>query len=176
MRFIMLSAPTDLHPEPAITTSPALLVILLICVVLAVVLIALAILSTRLKPRPHVVARVGAHSGAKAKDPWHMRVNDVLVQYRDGRLSRDEAFTMLAKVARDYAGHASGHDMAAHTLADISRSPRNPGNRRGLDLLRQTIAALYPPEFADASVNAAAKDATVEQACEWVLRLVERWR
>ena len=32
------------------------------------------------------------------------------------------------------------------------------------------------PEFANAEFNAQAKDATVEQAADWVLNLVERWR
>ena len=53
---------------------------------------------------------------------------------------------------------------------------RSTGNQQGLTLLRQTIEALYPPEFADAERNHIARQATVEQAGEWVANLVERWR
>ena len=49
------------------------------------------------------------------------------------------------------------------------------GNRHGLDLLRQTIAALYPPEFADERFNAAAGEASVDEAAGWVATLIERW-
>ena len=62
------------------------------------------------------------------------------------------------------------------TLTDIEAAPRTTGNQHGLTLLRQTIEALYPPEFADAERNHTAREATVEQAGEWVANLVERWR
>ena len=57
--------------------------------------------------------------------------------------------------------------------------PAMPGgswSARRLTLLRQTIEALYPPEFADAERNHIARQATGEQAGEWVANLVERWR
>ena len=43
-------------------------------------------------------------------------------------------------------------------------------------MLRQTIAALYPPEFADERFNDSARQTDVEQAAQWVNRLVERWK
>lgn len=66
--------------------------------------------------------------------------------------------------------------MRNQTLTDIEETPRTTGNQQGLTLLRQTIEALYPPEFADAERNHIAGQATVEQAGEWVANLVERWR
>ena len=47
---------------------------------------------------------------------------------------------------------------------------------KGLDALKQTIGALYPPEFADDARNRIAQTTSVQQAAEWVANLVERWR
>ena len=82
----------------------------------------------------------------------------------------------LAAIARDFASTATGTDVRNQTLTDIEETPRTTGNQQGLTLLRQTIEALYPPEFADAERNHIARQATVEQAGEWVANLVERWR
>ena len=71
----------------------------------------------------------------------------------------EKSVTTLQEIASRSAGSLAG-DSGVH----------------GFTLLRQTIAALYPPEFANAEFNAQAKDATVEQAADWVLNLVERWR
>ena len=75
-----------------------------------------------------------------------------------------------------YVSTATGSDVRNQTLTDIEATPRTTGNQHGLTLLRQTIEALYPPEFADAERNHTAREATVEQAGEWVANLVERWR
>ena len=93
-----------------------------------------------------------------------------------GELEREEAFAQLAAIARDFASTATGTDVRNQTLTDIEETPRTTGNQQGLTLLRQTIEALYPPEFADAERNHIARQATVEQAGEWVANLVERWR
>ena len=77
---------------------------------------------------------------------------------------------------RDFVSTATGSDVRNQTLTDIEATPRTTGNQHGLTLLRQTIEALYPPEFADAERNHTAREATVEQAGEWVANLVERWR
>ena len=82
----------------------------------------------------------------------------------------------LSLIARDFAGASSGKRLEASTLADLLRLPRTPANRQGLDTLRHTIEALYPPEFADPSLNTLAKSVTVKEAAGWVSNLVERWR
>ena len=83
-------------------------------------------------------------------------------------------------MARDFASQASSAELGSTTLQEIaSRSAGSlagDSGVHGFTLLRQTIAALYPPEFANAEFNAQAKDATVEQAADWVLNLMERWR
>ena len=118
-------------------------------------------------PRPK-----GAHSGAHGRDVWRARIADVVTRHEGGSLTREEAFAELASIAREFASERTGRDFNAHTLTDIRRETRAAG---GVDLLRTTIAALYPPEFADVRVNAHARTADVREAAGWVSNLVERW-
>ena len=93
-----------------------------------------------------------------------------------GALPRHEAFVELSVIARDFAGAASGKELSSSTLTDLAYLNRTPANRQGLDALKQTIGALYPPEFADDARNRIAQTTSVQQAAEWVANLVERWR
>ena len=90
--------------------------------------------------------------------------------------SEHEAFVELSVIARDFAGAASGKELSSSTLTDLAYLNRTPANRQGLDALKQTIGALYPPEFADDARNRIAQTTSVQQAAEWVANLVERWR
>ena len=99
-----------------------------------------------------------------------------MTRHDRGEISREDAFAELAALSRDYVSTVTGVDIRNRTLADIDAAPRTTGNQEGITLLRQTIEALYPPEFADAANNGIAREATVEQAGEWVANLVERWR
>ena len=103
------------------------------------------------------------------------RIDDVLARYHAGTIDRETAFIELAAICRDIASAHTGRDLHAHTLADIRREPRNPATRTGLDTLRMTIAALYPPEFADATVDTHAREVSVDDAAGWASTLVERW-
>ena len=67
-------------------------------------------------------------------------------------------------------------ELSSSTLTDLAYLNRTPANRQGLDALKQTIGALYPPEFADDARNRIAQTTSVQQAAEWVANLVERWR
>ena len=53
--------------------------------------------------------------------------------------------------------------MSAQTLSDLHRGDRDARHRDGLNLLRQTIEALYPAEFADPQFNSAARQTDVRQ-------------
>ena len=140
---------------------------------LAVIAVVLAVVLS--KPRRTRTQAPGAHTTQSQRLLWHRRIEDVVQRHEDGELDRIDAFNELAEIARAYASTTTGNDMASHTLADFNAMPRTAANREGVDLLRQTIAALYPPEFADLS-NAQAKGTTVRQAAGWVSNLVERWR
>ena len=163
-------------PAQQLGGTPTLVAALLACIVLAALLIlAVVLLSrprrgrTRQRPR-------GVHNGMSANTVWRERIGSIVDRYEAGDVTRDEAFSLLAETARDFATASSGRDMSAHTLYDLSIEPRHRLNKRGLDLLRQTIRALYPAEFADERHNESARRTTVQQAAEWVSTLVERWR
>lgn len=167
---------TDLNVVGRLDLTTPLLAVAVACALLAVALIVAAALLSRPRRRPAQPAPRGAHRGETGRSVWRRRVDEVVSLYHDGSIDREEAFTRLAAVARDFASSASGTDMSSRTLNDLRQVPRTPSNRRGLDLLRQTIEALYPAEFADAAANAQARGTTVEQAAEWVSALMERWR
>ena len=82
----------------------------------------------------------------------------------------------MARTSRRRPGSA---ELGSTTLQEIaSRSAGSlagDSGVHGFTLLRQTIAALYPPEFATPS-SRAGEGRTVEQAADWVLNLMERWR
>ena len=161
--------PGDLRPVESLALTTPLVVAIVACLLLAVGLIALIIMLSRpaRKPRNSDRAR-GAHSNASSKAEWRSRIDDVV--------ARHEAFVELAVIARDFAGAASGKELSSSTLTDLAYLNRTPANRQGLDALKQTIGALYPPEFADDARNRIAQTTSVQQAAEWVANLVERWR
>ena len=126
--------------------------------------------------KPRASAARGVHTAATGKSVWRNRINAIVEDHDNNVIDREEAFLRLAAVARDYASAVSGRDMSAQTLSDLHRGDRDARHRDGLNLLRQTIEALYPAEFADPQLNSAARQTDVRQAAEWVSTLVERWR
>lgn len=176
-RSICLALDTDdLTTVGSLDLTTPLAVVLAVCAVAAIMLIVLAAVLSRPKRSAPRQAPRGAHRSDADGNQWRRRIDEVVTLHDSGVIDREDAFTRLAAVARDYASTVSGKDMSSHTLNDLAHEPRRPNNRRGLDLLRQTIEALYPAEFADAGVNTQARDTSVEQAAEWVSTLVERWR
>lgn len=177
LAVVLAVDPGDLKPVGALQLTGPLAVVIAACLAVAVALVIAAVLLSRpsKKPRKETVQR-GAHSGAGAKAVWRDRIADVVARNESGELGREDAFAELAQIAREFAGAASGRELSTSTLTDLTRLNRTPANRQGLDSLRQTISALYPPEFADASRNRAAREASVREAAEWVSNLVERWR
>lgn len=137
----------------------------------AVALLACALLLSRARrPRPGKAAPARPATSARV---WFDRLDDVVRREGEGRIDTDEAMRELAGIARGYASERLGHDLDAHTLADLRRERRAKG--RGIDALRTTVAALYPPEFADPAHDARAA-VDVPQAAGWVRAMIERWR
>ncbi|RBP99944.1 hypothetical protein [Bifidobacterium xylocopae] len=162
------------RPAPQLNSWKPLLIATVLCFTLALALIAAAILLSR--PRRTPTAPQAKHVPMAAKDQWKARIRQVVSEHAQGQLNQSQAMGQLAEIVRAFASEASGQDLTAQTLAELSRQPRTPTNKRRLDLLRQTIAALYPPEFADPDVNRQAFEADVGQAAGWAEALIERWR
>lgn len=169
----------EVRPLEELPGTGALALTVVACLTVAVALgILVTVLSTprRTGARPRRRGPRMAHGKTGTADVWRQRIRDIAERHRRGALPKDRAFAELAQLCRDCVSSASGHSMASSTLSDLNATERTERNRQGLDLLRQTIEALYPPEFADARTNAPARNTDVEEACQWVLRLVERWR
>ena len=163
--MMLFLAEDDLVIKDQIHLENGLAVVIAVCLLLAVVLVALVVWLARPSRKPAKIVNRGRHDALAGKTVWHQRIDDVVSRHAQGELERE-----------DFASTATGTDVRNQTLTDIEETPRTTGNQQGLTLLRQTIEALYPPEFADAERNHIARQATVEQAGEWVANLVERWR
>ena len=155
---------TDLKPLGLIDLQMPLIVTLVICLVLAAMTVAAAIWLSRPGRKAARRQPRGRHDELTDRALWRQRIDDIVTRHDRDEISREDAFAV------------TGVDIRNRTLADIDAAPRTTGNQEGITLLRQTIEALYPPEFADAANNGIAREATVEQAGEWVANLVERWR
>ncbi|WEV46017.1 hypothetical protein OZX62_06000 [Bifidobacterium sp. ESL0690] len=165
----------DYKPEGLITVPTVLIVAFIVFLAVAIILVIAIIVLSR--PKKQASAKVhGAHSAQNDKMAWRRRINDIVERHADGELTRDAALRDLAQVARDFAGVKTNKDMSSYTLADINHLPVSASADPGMKLLRQTITALYPPEFADAERHEQARSTSVEQAAEWVSNLIERWR
>lgn len=167
----------DLTPVGQIDLTMPLLAVAGGCLIAAIVLVAVAVVLSRPRRKPaKPTTRQGAHVPAGSLSVWQQRIDGIVARHAAGSLGREEAFVELADVARSFATQATGSDLSASTLRDLAAMPRTTGSARGLSLLRQTVEALYPPEFADAAVNRQAGQVGVEEAAGWVSDLVERWR
>ena len=165
----------DLQPVGQLDIATPLIVAAALAAVLAIALVAGAVLLSRPrrnrdKPQPR-----GAHLDDTVKTSWHRRIDDVVRRYHAEQIDRETAFIELAAICRGIASAHTGRDLHAHTLTDIRREPRNPSTRTGFDTLRMTIAALYPPEYADSAVDTYAREVSVDDAAGWASTLVERW-
>ena len=156
---------------PAMTQPTWLLALTATAIILALALAGAAILLPRFhrQQEEHPI-----QASSDSLNAWRQRIDQVVAQYDKGHLDRGQAMTALATIARGFASRSWNSDMKSKTLAEIQAQPRTPSTRQGLDLLRQTIDALYPPEFA-LPKDSEGTDATVNQAAEWVRELIERW-
>lgn len=149
--------------------------IMAICagVVLAIALIVATVLLSRKRAvTPDAASPV---EEKEEKDVWIERIGNIAADYDASTITREEAFARLATVARRFASSYSEEHVDSYTLVDLNRKqPRH--DAQNWISLRQTIAALYPPEFADGKHHPIAQDVSVSQACEWVRNLIERWR
>lgn len=167
----------DLKPVSELDQTAMFIAILAGSLAVACLLIALVVVLSRPRTTPPRASHPrGVHHPAGGNRAWHQRIDAVVERYRAGRITRDQAFTQLAAIARQYASGMSGTAMATQTLSDLNRATPPTTGKEGFTLLRQTIAALYPPQFADERYNDAARTTSVEQGAEWVSTLIERWR
>lgn len=177
MSHIILSIDTDdLHPTGALTYTNTLLFVLLACTTIAVAIIIITVLLSKPKrEKPAQQLSKSAHATGSMKQQYMNTINDICEQYHAQTLTREDAFEQLASLCRTFASHCYGQSLNSATLAELPRS-RDAREQHNFTLLRTTISALYPPEFADAQHHPIAKNTSVDQAADWVRALIERWR
>ncbi len=166
---------SDLHPSATLGDMPMLWTVLAVAVAAAAACAVAMTLYGRRRARRAPTASAGAHAQAGSTQQWLARVDDVMRQYDAGAVTADEAYAHLAALTREFAAAHSGRALSTSTLRELERRPTG-GTAANWDALRLTIAALYPPEFADAATNAEARDASVHTAAGWVGDFMERWR
>lgn len=154
----------------------ALIGLSIIVAFLAIIMLYIAIYKINTKANTKEDVKNAAHTLNANRQEWRKKIEQVVSEYNQNKIKKDQAFAKLAKIARQYVSIISGDNIKSHTLGDISSLRNTWKNTQGADLLRQTIAALYPPEFADAKYNNQAKDADVDQGARWILALLESWK
>jgi hypothetical protein len=156
---------------PTITSITTYIVVCALFAAAAIVLIAVPLVVRARKPRPK--APTSRHSAARTPEKWRDDVAEVLRKYHAKEISENDAYANLARIARAFASLRLGTDLSAKTLMDLNLH-HQVGNKAHFDTLKQTISALYPPEFASAS-NRSARESSVESAASWVDSMIERW-
>lgn len=162
-----------IHPGPLLPQEGWLTAAALAGGALALIFVCLIVFLLR-RPAANPPSPAGGHDPRAPRQAWMDRVEAVVARHDKGVIDRDAAMEELAKIARGFASQAWNEDMSSRTLSEIMAHPRDQGNKRGLDLLRQTIDALYPPEFA--SPVSTGTTPTVREAADWVSSLIGRWR
>ncbi|MBO6098422.1 MAG: hypothetical protein IIY26_02825 [Aeriscardovia sp.] len=154
---------------PSLGYSPLLMAVGIIALILTAAIIVLPLI---IPPKAKKEAQ-GRHSEQKDASEWIEKVEDVKKAYEEGDLEEVDAYARLAQLARGFVSEEMDLNLYSKTLHDLEWAPVS--NRRRYEMFRQTISALYPPEYADSEVDRAADEATVESAANWVEDLISRW-
>ncbi|MBR4399457.1 MAG: hypothetical protein IKT06_00790 [Aeriscardovia sp.] len=159
----------DANAVPSLGYSPALMALGIIALLLTIAVIALPLL---IPPKAKKDAS-GRHSEKKDASEWVEKVEEIKREYSQGELGEADAYASLSRLAREFVSEEMDLNLYSKTLRDLEWSPVS--NRKRYELFRQTISALYPPEYANAESDRAADEATVESAANWVEDLISRW-
>ena len=164
-------------PVPALPQLPSFLLIAVLALIAGIALAVGAVLLLRRRDRAprrprQVPVRRGRHSEGP-DDEWHAELADIRDDFHAGRSSETQAYAALSALARDFASQRLGTDLSSSTLLDLNRR-HQVSSKEQFTRLRQTIAALYPAEFAP-QTNIQASQTNVDQAADWVAELLERW-
>lgn len=164
--FYMLAARFNLKPHDAFH-GDALVLWLIIALIIFSVFVIFGVISFL----PHRSVKREKAQGAEPTLSFSTRVKNVEKDYVAQKISKQEAYHQLAAIARQFASSKLGEDVTSRTLAELRAS----GQHSGLNLLKTTIEGLYPPQFAFEATQPPSTKASVHEACQWVLALIERW-
>jgi hypothetical protein len=161
------------QPLPPLTLWKPLIIVGLTCIFITIFLCFVAFVLSR--PQKKLPEPSSIRISTERKSRWKTNIETVTQDFHEHRITQTQAMNQLAIIVRTFASEAMGTDLSTKTLAELNQQQRNKNNSKQLDLLRQTIAALYPPEFADPQINRQAHETQVTDAANWVSTLVEEW-
>ena len=132
--MMLFLAEDDLVIKDQIHLENGLAVVIAVCLLLAVVLVALVVWLARPSRKPAKIVNRGRHDALAGKTVWHQRIDDVVSRHARGELEREEAFAQLAAIARDFASTATGTDVRNQTLTRHRRDASDHGEPAGSHL------------------------------------------
>lgn len=163
-------------PVLRLDSLPAFIPLAIVALLVAVLLFVVAMLVFRRRARAE--GRLPERSARRARkarpaSEWQKDLRRIRTAYDAGEMSETEAYSALSALARRFASQRLGTDFSSSTLLDLNQH-HQVSSKEQFRRLRQTIAALYPPEFAPKS-DARTQQASVDAAARWVSDLFERW-
>ena len=172
---MLFLAEDDLVIKDQIHLENGLAVVIAVCLLLAVVLVALVVWLARPSRKPAKIVNRGRHDALPAK-PSGISVSMMLCPPCPGGAGARGGFRTAGRNRQGFCFHCHRNGRAQPDAHRHRKDASDHGEPAGSHLAQANHRALYPPEFADAERNHIARQATVEQAGEWVANLVERWR
>ena len=131
---MLFLAEDDLVIKDQIHLENGLAVVIAVCLLLAVVLVALVVWLARPSRKPAKIVNRGRHDALAGKTVWHQRIDDVVSRHARGELEREEAFAQLAAIARDFASTATGNGRAQPDAHRHRRDASDHGEPAGSHL------------------------------------------
>ena len=101
MNHIALSR-NDFDTLDPIHIETGLGIVVAVCLILAVALVVLVVWLSKPTLKPTKKTNRGRHDASTGTSIWHERINDVVDRHANGDLGREEAFALLASIARDF--------------------------------------------------------------------------
>ena len=106
MNHIALSR-NDFNTLDPIHIETGLGIVVAVCLILAVALVVLVVWLSKPTLKPTKKTNRGRHDASTGTSIWHERINDVVDRHANGDLGREEAFALLASIARDFVSTAT---------------------------------------------------------------------
>ena len=131
---MLFLAEDDLVIKDQIHLENGLAVVIAVCLLLAVVLVALVVWLARPSRKPAKIVNRGRHDALAGKTVWHQRIDDVVSRHARGELEREEAFAQLAAIARVFCFHCHRNGRAQPDAHRHRRDASDHGEPAGSHL------------------------------------------
>ena len=173
--MMLFLAEDDLVIKDQIHLENGLAVVIAVCLLLAVVLVALVVWLARPSRKPAKIVNRGRHDALAGKTVWHQRIDDVVSAMPGGswsarRLSHSwpQSPGILLPLPPERT--------CATRRSPTSKRRSDHGEPAGSHLAQANHRGIVSAGIRGCRAQSHRQAGTVEQAGEWVANLVERWR